>query len=75
MPLVSVITTFYNSSTTLMDSIKSVMSSDFDDFDHDFRRDNDKEIRVGLVGNAKCQLFSQRLCVDYAVKWFERKRR
>ncbi|MBT3273533.1 MAG: AAC(3) family N-acetyltransferase [Spirochaetales bacterium] len=49
--------------------------SDFDDFDHDFRRDNDKEIRVGLVGNAKCQLFSQRLCVDYAVKWFERKRR
>lgn len=33
MPLVSVITTFYNSSATLMDSIKSVMSSDFDDFE------------------------------------------
>ena len=33
MPLVSVITTFYNSSTTLMDSIKSVISSDFDDFE------------------------------------------
>ena len=49
--------------------------SDFEEFDRDFTRDNEKQILCGTVGDARCQLFSQRLCVDYAVKWLERKRR
>lgn len=49
--------------------------TDFVELGHDFLRDNQKDVKVGKVGYAKCQLFSQRLCVDYAVKWIERKRR
>jgi aminoglycoside 3-N-acetyltransferase len=51
---------------------------DSDDFEHlgkDFLRDNKDDVAIGKVGYAKCQLFSQRLCVDYGVRWFERKRR
>ena len=50
-------------------------SDDFELLGRDFLRDYKNEVKVGTVGYAKSQLFSQRLCVDYAVKWFERKRR
>ena len=50
-------------------------SDDFEILGRDFVRDNKDNVRVGTVGYAKCQLFSQPLCVDYAVRWFERKRK
>jgi aminoglycoside 3-N-acetyltransferase len=49
--------------------------SDFETLGRDFVRDNRDSVRVGPVGYAKSQLFSQVLCVDYAQRWFERKRR
>ena len=49
--------------------------SDFRELGHDFLKDNQDTVAVGSIGYAKCQLFSQRLCVDYAADWFEHKRR
>ena len=50
-------------------------AEDFEALGRDFLKDNKNEVKTGKVGYAKCRLFSQRLCVDYAVKWLERKRR
>ena len=50
-------------------------TEDFEQIGRDFLRDNKDMVAIGTVGYAKCKLFSQRLCVDYAVRWFERKRR
>ncbi len=50
-------------------------SDDFGKLGKDFVRDNKDDVQTGQVGYAKCEYFSQRLCVDYAVRWFERKRR
>ena len=33
MPIVSVVTTFYNASSTIRDTIESIIESDFDDFE------------------------------------------
>ena len=49
--------------------------SDFLVVGHDFFQDNRHHVSSGKIGDAKCQLFSQRLCVDYGVNWFEHKRR
>lgn len=50
-------------------------TDDFEELGRDFVRDNKDNVATGTVGYAKCQFFPQRLCVDYAVRWFERKRR
>lgn len=50
-------------------------ADDFADLGRDFCRDNKDAIRRGVVGYAICQLFPQRLCVDYGVRWLERRRR
>ncbi|MBN1686700.1 MAG: AAC(3) family N-acetyltransferase [Spirochaetales bacterium] len=50
-------------------------SDDFEALGRDFVRDNKDSVKTGDVGYGRCQLFSQRLCVDYAVKWFEKKRK
>lgn len=50
-------------------------SSDFALLGNDFIKDNKNEIRIGKIGQAETQLFSQRLCVDYGVKWIEKHRR
>ena len=49
--------------------------SDFQELGRDFLRDAREEVKQGAIGHAKCQLFSQVLCVDYARRWFEKKRR
>jgi aminoglycoside 3-N-acetyltransferase len=49
-------------------------SDDFETLGRNFLRDNKNSVHTGYVGYAKAQYFSQRLCVDYAVRWFERKR-
>jgi len=50
-------------------------TADFGLRGRDFQRDNKDNIKTGTVGYAKCELFPQRLCVDYAVRWLEKKRR
>lgn len=50
-------------------------SSDFLDLGRDFLKRYRDEVRVGRVGYARAQLFSQRLCVDYGIDWIHRKRR
>jgi aminoglycoside 3-N-acetyltransferase len=50
-------------------------SSDFGLLGRHFLQDWGASIRSGTVGAARCQLFPQRLAVDYAVKWLERNRR
>jgi aminoglycoside 3-N-acetyltransferase len=50
-------------------------SRDFEKLGRDFLHDNKNDVKIGTVGYAKSQYFSQRLCVDYAVRWFEKKRR
>ncbi len=50
-------------------------SSDFATLGRHFSREWSARIRTGTVGEAKCQLFPQRLCVDYAVRWLTRNRR
>ena len=49
--------------------------ADFDMLGKDFGKDNEAMVGTGRIGCAKAQLFPQRLCVDYAVKWIERKRK
>lgn len=48
--------------------------SDFAALGRDFGRDEAKHIHNGRVGYAESLLFPQRLLVDYATRWFERKR-
>ena len=50
-------------------------SADFAELGRHFSRDWARRIRTGTVGEARCQLFSQRLCVDYAARWLSRHRR
>ena len=50
-------------------------SSDFGSLGRDFRRDEQKLVRRGSVGYAEAELFPQRLWVDFAVRWIEKKRR
>jgi aminoglycoside 3-N-acetyltransferase len=50
-------------------------NSDFADFGKDFEDKYKQEVIAGKVGYGDARLFSQRLCVDYAVDWFTRKRR
>jgi aminoglycoside 3-N-acetyltransferase len=45
---------------------------DFIDIGKAFEKDND--VRIGMVGQAKSRLMSQREIVDYAVKWIEKNR-
>ena len=49
--------------------------SDFENLGRDFLRDCGDDVKQGAIGHGKAQLFSQVLCVDYAQRWFERKRR
>ena len=52
-----------------------VDASDFDCIGEDFlRSDAGKMVRHGKVGNANCQLMSQRAVVDFAVNWLEKNR-
>jgi aminoglycoside 3-N-acetyltransferase len=53
----------------------NINSDDFGRLGRDFSRDEKARIRSGRVGRAEVQLFSQRLCVDYAVRWLEKNRR
>jgi aminoglycoside 3-N-acetyltransferase len=50
-------------------------SDDFERLGRDFEREYKDQIRKGMVGYARAQLFAQRLCVDYAEKWIEHNRR
>ena len=49
-------------------------SDDFGRIGHDFEKKHSKEIKTGKVGLATARLFSQRLCVDFAVHWMQRHR-
>ena len=49
-------------------------SDDFGRIGHDFEKKHGGEIKAGKVGLATAKLFSQRLCVDFAVHWMERHR-
>jgi aminoglycoside 3-N-acetyltransferase len=53
----------------------NISSDDFLELGRDFSRECDRFIRSGRVGLAAAQLFPQRACVDYAVRWLERHRR
>ncbi len=48
---------------------------DFERLGHDFLRDCAERIATGVVGYGRARLFSQRLCVDYAVRWLSRNRK
>jgi aminoglycoside 3-N-acetyltransferase len=48
---------------------------DFARLGRDFTRRYSALIRAGRVGLARAQLFPQRACVDFAVRWMERRRR
>ncbi len=50
-------------------------SSDFALLGRHFCRDEGDRIHFGTIGEARCQLFPQRLCVDYAQRWLTRHRR
>jgi aminoglycoside 3-N-acetyltransferase len=47
-------------------------SDDFREIGHDY--ENEKEVIIGKVGDATCRLIDQKDCVDYAVRWMEKKR-
>lgn len=49
-------------------------SDDFQRLGRDFGRDCADRILAGPVGYGRAQLFPQRLCVDYGVRWLERHR-
>ena len=51
----------------------NISSDDFGRLGRDFERS--VGVRVGRVGVAPARLFRQRSCVDYAVRWLERRRR
>lgn len=53
----------------------NINSGDFGLLGRSFSREEKKRIRSGRVGLAPAELFSQRLCVDYAVRWLEKNRR
>jgi aminoglycoside 3-N-acetyltransferase len=53
----------------------NIDSEDFQRLGRDFARDEASRIQCGRVGYGSAQLFPQRLCVDYAVRWLERHRR
>jgi aminoglycoside 3-N-acetyltransferase len=53
----------------------NLSSEDFARLGRDFIRRNPRLVRVGRVGLARAQLFPQRACVDFAVRWLERHRR
>ncbi len=53
----------------------NISSADFARLGRDFLRRNSGLVRTGRVGLARAQLFPQRACVDYAVRWLERHRR
>ncbi len=50
-------------------------SDDFAQIGRDFEKHYHQEVSVGPAGYGKARLFSQRLCVDYGVKWISRQRR
>lgn len=49
-------------------------SDDFGRIGHDFEKKHGNDINSGKVGLATARLFSQRLCVDFAVHWMTRHR-
>jgi aminoglycoside 3-N-acetyltransferase len=53
----------------------NICSADFAGLGADFSRRQAGRIRTGRVGLARAQLFPQRACVDFAVRWLERHRR
>jgi aminoglycoside 3-N-acetyltransferase len=53
----------------------NISSSDFAELGRDFCRRHAGLVRSGRVGLAEAQLFPQRACVDFAVRWLERRRR
>jgi len=53
----------------------NISSEDFARLGRDFTRRQSGLIRAGKVGVARAQLFPQRACVDFAVRWMERHRR
>jgi aminoglycoside 3-N-acetyltransferase len=52
-----------------------ISSADFLRLGRDFTRRHSAVVRAGRVGLARAQLFPQRACVDFAVRWMERHRR
>ncbi len=48
--------------------------SDFKLIGKDFLIKHKNQIKTGKVGNAETLLFSQKLCVDFAISWMARKR-
>lgn len=52
----------------------AIDSSDFEQLGHDFLKHHKSLVAEGTVGRARCYLFPQRACVDYAVSWIHRKR-
>jgi aminoglycoside 3-N-acetyltransferase len=53
----------------------NISSADFARLGQDFTRRHSSLVRSGRVGLARAQLFPQRACVDFAVRWMERHRR
>jgi aminoglycoside 3-N-acetyltransferase len=53
----------------------NINSEDFGSLGKSFNRNEKARIMTGNIGLAASQLFPQRLCVDYAVGWFEKNRR
>jgi aminoglycoside 3-N-acetyltransferase len=53
----------------------NIASADFARLGRDFTRRRASLVRTGRVGLARAQLFPQRACVDFAVRWLERHRR
>ncbi len=53
----------------------NISSEDFARLGRDFSRRHSGPVRAGRVGLARAQLFPQRACVDFAVRWMERHRR
>jgi len=53
----------------------NISSADFARLGRDFTRRHSGLVRAGRVGLARAQLFPQRACVDFAVRWMERHRR
>jgi aminoglycoside 3-N-acetyltransferase len=53
----------------------NIDSDDFAVLGREFQKRRAKSIRTGTVGQARAELFPQRACVDFAVRWMERNRR
>ena len=53
----------------------NISSADFAELGRDFCRRHGGLVRTARVGLAPAQLFPQRACVDFAVRWLERRRR